>query len=133
MSLSKIVAYVTGAGQGLGKATALRLASLGARVMVVDVSEERAKEVATEIGPSRAIYSVVDVTDEDKVKASVQELCKKWGHVNCAVNCAGGQILFLDLKCECTINSIITSNLGIAPPMRTLSKKGQPHDLNQFA
>lgn len=110
MSLSKIVAYVTGAGQGLGRATALRLASqgnlspiyfhhiwhssliqlyTGARVMVVDVSEEKAKAVAMEIGPAKGMYAVVDVTDEAKVKASVQEATKKWGTLNVAVNCAG--------------------------------------------
>ena len=45
MALSKLVCYVTGAGQGLGKATALRLSKLGAKVMVVDLSEEKCKQV----------------------------------------------------------------------------------------
>ena len=43
--MSKLVCYVTGAGQGLGKATALRLSKLGAKVMVVDLSEEKCKQV----------------------------------------------------------------------------------------
>jgi NAD(P)-dependent dehydrogenase (short-subunit alcohol dehydrogenase family) len=39
MPLSRVVAYVTGGGQGLGRATALRLASLGARIVVADINE----------------------------------------------------------------------------------------------
>jgi 3-hydroxyacyl-CoA dehydrogenase / 3-hydroxy-2-methylbutyryl-CoA dehydrogenase len=57
--------------------------------MVVDVSEEKAKAVAMEIGPAKGMYAVVDVTDEAKVKASVQEITNKWGALNVAVNCAG--------------------------------------------
>lgn len=46
MSLSKLVVYVTGAGQGLGRATAHRLAAHGARVVVADRSEAAARAVS---------------------------------------------------------------------------------------
>ena len=72
MSLSKIVALVTGAGQGLGRATALRLGSLGAKVMVIDLSEEKARAVAAEIGDGKGMFAAIDVTDEEGVKSSIK-------------------------------------------------------------
>ena len=45
MSFSKLVCYITGAGQGLGRATALRMSKLGAKVVVVDLNEELCKKV----------------------------------------------------------------------------------------
>lgn len=109
MTLSKIVAYVTGAGQGLGRATALRLAANGARVIIADISEDAAKRVVAEIGPDRAMSAIVDVSNEDQVQKSMNEAVDKFGLISVAVNCA-----------------------GIAPPMRTLGKKG-PHSLSQFS
>jgi len=67
MPLSRVVAYVTGAGQGLGRATALRLASQGARVVVADVNGNHAKAVAEEIGAQSALAVTVDVTDAEAV------------------------------------------------------------------
>lgn len=114
MSLSKVVAFVTGAGQGLGKATALRLASKGARVVIADVSAANADLVVKEIAKNektddRSYSAVVDVTSEEGVSKAMSDVVSKWGEVNVIVNCA-----------------------GIAPPMRTLSKKG-PHSLSQFS
>lgn len=109
MSLSKVVAYVTGAGQGLGRATALRLSSLGAKVVIVDLSAERAKAVADEIGPAQSMFAAIDITDEEKVKNSIKAATERWGPLNCNINCA-----------------------GIAIATKTLSKKGV-HDLSQFA
>jgi 3-hydroxyacyl-CoA dehydrogenase/3-hydroxy-2-methylbutyryl-CoA dehydrogenase len=108
MSLSGVVAFITGAGQGLGRATALRLASQGAKVCVVDVSELQANSVAKEIGAS-AVACVADVTNEEQMKASIAKTVAAFGKINVTVNCA-----------------------GIAPPMKTLGKKG-PHSLAQFA
>lgn len=66
MNLSKVVAVVTGAGQGLGKATALRLSSQGAKVLIADINENAAKAVAEQIGDS-AMATGIDITDEDAV------------------------------------------------------------------
>ena len=84
----KTVAYITGAGQGLGRATAIHLASLGAKVVVVDVSEKNARNVADEIGQN-AIATVVDITDATQVKKSMNITLEKWSTINCVVNCAG--------------------------------------------
>ena len=108
MTLSNVVAFITGAGQGLGRATAIRLASLNAKVVISDVSEMTAKRVAEEIG-IQAFAVTIDVTNEEQVKDAMEQTIKKWGKVNVCVNCA-----------------------GVAPPMKTLSKKG-PHNLDQFS
>ena len=50
MNISNIVAVVTGAGQGLGRATALRLASQGAKVLVADINGAAVQSVVEEIG-----------------------------------------------------------------------------------
>jgi 3-hydroxyacyl-CoA dehydrogenase/3-hydroxy-2-methylbutyryl-CoA dehydrogenase len=108
MSLSNVVAFVTGAGSGLGRATALRLAKQNAKVVVADRSGDNVKKVVDEIGASSAIPAVLDVTNENQVRESMNEAVKKWGKLNAAVNCA-----------------------GIAIANKTLSKKGV-HDLNAF-
>jgi 3-hydroxyacyl-CoA dehydrogenase/3-hydroxy-2-methylbutyryl-CoA dehydrogenase len=108
MSLSNVVAFVTGAGSGLGRATALRLAKQNAKVVVADMSGDNVKKVVDEIGASSAIPAVLDVTNENQVRESMNEAVKKWGKLNAAVNCA-----------------------GIAIANKTLSKKGV-HDLNAF-
>jgi 3-hydroxyacyl-CoA dehydrogenase/3-hydroxy-2-methylbutyryl-CoA dehydrogenase len=97
-----------GGGWGLGRATALRLAKQNAKVVVADMSGDNVKKVVDEIGASSAIPAVLDVTNENQVRESMNEAVKKWGKLNAAVNCA-----------------------GIAIANKTLSKKGV-HDLNAF-
>jgi len=88
MALSRTVAFVTGAGQGLGRATALRLASQGAKVVVCDINKQHAQSVVDEIG-ANAFAAAADVTVTEQVQASMEEAIKKWGYINSAVNCAG--------------------------------------------
>jgi NAD(P)-dependent dehydrogenase (short-subunit alcohol dehydrogenase family) len=106
MRLKGKVAIVTGAGSGLGKATALVFAREGARVVVTDISQRRAEEVVAEInGKSRrkkAIALWADVAKKDAVEAMVAEARKQLGPINVLVNNAGiGQIKdFLDISPE---------------------------------
>lgn len=67
MALSKVVAIVTGGGQGLGRATALRIGSLGGKVIIADINEAAAKAVAQEIGSGSAIAAAIDITNEEQV------------------------------------------------------------------
>jgi NAD(P)-dependent dehydrogenase (short-subunit alcohol dehydrogenase family) len=85
------VALVTGAGQGIGRQICLTLAQEGARVAVNDIVEKLAKAVAEEIARAggRAIAVVADVTDEDAVKAMMEQVLKEWGQVDILVNNAG--------------------------------------------
>ena len=87
----KKVALVTGAGQGIGKAIALRLAKDGFAVAVADFNAKTAKEVADEINRNggRALEVTADVTDRDQVFAAVEAARKGLGGFDVIVNNAG--------------------------------------------
>ena len=85
------VAIVTGAAQGIGRATALRLASDGARVAVVDVDAERAAPVVQQIeaaGGQAAAFGC-DVSERAQVDATVEAVVSRFGRVDILVNNAG--------------------------------------------
>ena len=71
----KKVALVTGAGQGIGKAIALRLVKDGFAVAIADYNDATAKAVASEINQAggRAMAVKVDVSDRDQVFAAVEQ------------------------------------------------------------
>lgn len=82
------VAIVTGAGSGLGRATALRLASEGARVACLDVATEAAQQTARDIGATSRPYQV-DVSDPASVRQAVDAVVKDIGRPSLLVNSAG--------------------------------------------
>jgi len=80
------VAIVTGAGQGMGKAIALLLASKGIKVVIADINEVVANKVADEID---GLGVKVDVTKEDEVENMVKATLEKYGSIDILVNNAG--------------------------------------------
>lgn len=89
-ALAGRIALVTGGGSGIGKATAQRLASEGACVVIADRDFEAAKKVAAELGGADKAFAVsVDVTDESAVAASVDACALAFGGVDLVVNNAG--------------------------------------------
>jgi NAD(P)-dependent dehydrogenase (short-subunit alcohol dehydrogenase family) len=106
MRLKGKIAIVTGAGSGLGKATAQLFAQEGARVVVADISQRRAEAVAAEInGKTRRKKTIAlraDVAKKEEVEALVAEVRKQLGPINVLVNNAGiAQIKnFLDISPE---------------------------------
>ncbi|HKX76303.1 MAG TPA: 3-hydroxyacyl-CoA dehydrogenase [Acidimicrobiia bacterium] len=105
MDLQGVVAIVTGGASGLGAATTRRLATAGARVVVVDLQDDKGETLATEV---KGAYVHADVTDPDQVTQAV-EVAVGMGTLRSLVNCA-----------------------GIGPPARTLNRDGTPHDLDHF-
>lgn len=86
------VVLITGGATGMGKATAREFASLGAKVVVTTGhSIEKGKAVAEEIRKSggEAIFLPCDISDEESVKACIDEIVKTYGRLDCAFNNAG--------------------------------------------
>lgn len=79
-------AVVTGAGSGIGLATARRLASEGAHVVCADIDAERGRAAAEETG---GLYVAADVTDPDQVEALFRTADDTYGSVDIAFNNAG--------------------------------------------
>ena len=88
--LATRIALVTGAGSGIGRAIALRLAAEGACVLVADRDGDSATAVAAELGgPDVAVPFTADVTDEAQVAAAVAAAALAFGGVDLVVNNAG--------------------------------------------
>ncbi len=88
MRLQNTVALVTGGGSGMGAAIAETYAREGARVAVVDVDGDAARNVASAIGKS-AIAIGCDVTKRSDIDAAVAETVKAFGALDVLVNNAG--------------------------------------------
>jgi NAD(P)-dependent dehydrogenase (short-subunit alcohol dehydrogenase family) len=84
------IVLVTGAGSGLGEATARAFAGAGCAVACLDVNREGAERVAREIQESdrESIGIGCDVGDADAVFAAVDSIVERWGRLDVAVNCA---------------------------------------------
>lgn len=84
-------AIVTGAADGLGRATSLLMARKGARVLLVDVDEPRLAETEKLIGEAGGTASVcrADVTDEAQVEAYVDAAVARFGRIDAFFNNAG--------------------------------------------
>ncbi|GAA4421068.1 SDR family oxidoreductase [Actinokineospora soli] len=92
---------VTGAGSGIGKATAQAFAAAGAEVVVADIDATSAKRTAAEIGPAAYPYAV-DVSDEEAMTAFAEEVAAEHGVPDVVVNNAGIGLAgsFLDTTAE---------------------------------
>jgi NAD(P)-dependent dehydrogenase (short-subunit alcohol dehydrogenase family) len=86
--LSGKVALITGAGSGQGAEAAALFANAGAKVGLLDVNYESAKQVADQIGPQASAYAC-DVADESSVRHAVEQVVATFGKLNIVYNNAG--------------------------------------------
>jgi NAD(P)-dependent dehydrogenase (short-subunit alcohol dehydrogenase family) len=80
------VAVVTGAGSGIGLASARRLAAEGAQVVAVDIDEAAGKAAAAEVG---GMFAAADVAVEDDVQRLYQDVADRYGRIDVAFHNAG--------------------------------------------
>ncbi len=116
MNLDNKIAIVTGAGQGIGKAIAIRLAEAGADVAILDLNIDAAKSVAQEIEGigRRSLPIQADVTQSKDVNAAVENVISTLGRVDILVNNAGiaGRTLPLTDLEEADWDAVIAVNLS---------------------
>jgi len=91
MELKGQVAIVTGAGRGIGRATALELARLGADIVIAEMDQAGAKRTAEEVGAlgRRSLATSTDVTSRADLRAMVDRTKAEFGRIDILVNNAG--------------------------------------------
>ncbi|MFZ2267840.1 MAG: 3-hydroxyacyl-CoA dehydrogenase [Azonexus sp.] len=108
MQINSKVFLVTGAGSGLGAATAKALVEAGAKVLLADLNREAGEKLAAELGAS-ALFVETDVASESSAINAIQTAISTFGGLHGLVNCA-----------------------GVAPAEKVVGKEG-PHRLESFA
>lgn len=108
MQINSKVFLVTGAGSGLGAATARALAEAGAKVVLADLNREAGEKLAAELGAA-TLFVETDVASESSALGAIQAAISTFGGLHGLVNCA-----------------------GIAPAEKVVGKEG-PHRLESFA
>lgn len=92
INLTGKAAVITGSARGIGKAIALKLASLGADVVISDINADQAAATAKEIASAtgkRAISHAGDISKLDQAEALIDACVKEFGHIDILVNNAG--------------------------------------------
>ena len=90
-SIKQKVTLITGAGSGMGKATAEVFAAEGAKVVVTDVNSENAQKVSDQINSDggESLAMSLDVTNEDQIKECVSKSIESFGQIDHLINNAG--------------------------------------------
>lgn len=85
------VCYVTGAGSGIGKATAISFAKEGGKVVCCDINKQNAEATVSEIVGLNGIAMAleVNIANREQVENSITKTVEVFGRLDCAANCAG--------------------------------------------
>jgi 3-oxoacyl-[acyl-carrier protein] reductase len=108
-------AIITGAGAGMGRATAIRFAQEGARVGLIDVDEAALQETVEAITASggEAMALVADVTDEEQVAAAVGKAVSQWGGLDVVVANAAIQLFGQDARVHELDTAVWQKTIGV--------------------
>lgn len=88
MRMKDKVVLVTGGAAGIGKATSLRFAEEGAKVIICDVNEQAGEAVVKDLGPGSAFYKV-NVSNRAEVQNWIDDVAAKYGRIDVLINNAG--------------------------------------------
>jgi NAD(P)-dependent dehydrogenase (short-subunit alcohol dehydrogenase family) len=126
---------ITGGGSGIGRATALRFAQRGCRVVVADIDSSRAADVANELGPL-GLSAPCDVRDMDAIEKVRLLTLERFGRVDIVMNNVGvlavGPVEQIPLDAwqrvvDINLLGVVRSNLVFLPD---LLKQGSGHIIN---
>ena len=140
MKTSDIRAVITGGVSGLGLAVAEHFVSLGGKVALLDVNEEKATEAVGQLGDGKAKFFRVDVTSESEVENTLKEASEWLGGLNVAVNCAGilgaGRVLGREAPLPLdTFSKTVMVNLvgsfNVGKAAANLMQHNEPNDDNE--
>ncbi len=108
--LSGRVAFITGAGSGIGRASALRMAEEGAAVMCADIDKAGAEQTAAQVAEhgGRSSAMELDVTSESAVQGALEQTVKEFGGLNVIFNNAGigGRLLGWDAVIDVNLSGV---------------------------
>ncbi|WP_407720935.1 SDR family oxidoreductase [Neorhizobium petrolearium] len=138
MTIENKIVAITGAGRGIGRATAIHLAARGARLVLGARSEAEIAAVAGEIGAAggEAVYRAIDVTRRADLDALVNLACERFGRLDVIVNNAGiGPLSRFDALKVDDWDAMIDVNLkgalyGIAASLPVFSRQDSGHVIN---
>jgi NAD(P)-dependent dehydrogenase (short-subunit alcohol dehydrogenase family) len=89
MQPDHVRAVISGGVSGLGLAVARRIVAEGGKVALFDLNDDKGQQALAELGPERATYTRLDVSQEEAVAAAVGRAAQDLGRLNVAVSCAG--------------------------------------------
>ena len=141
MNFKNRVAMVTGAAQGIGKATALILAQYGSDIAVSDIKEQEVKQTVDEINllGRQSIGLRMDVSIKSDIVKGVDQVLEKFGKIDILVNAAGicPSSMLIDLE-EKIWNQVINVNTKSVFLQQTLLEKvplgrmAQPKEIGEL-